>query len=161
MSFNNIFLVAALVLVSCGRGPAESDNFAASASSQSLTQLKVQCRKEVSGSRGLTVRDSITLAVDGKEVKLSRIVSSISSVKTTSTIQSITGKINSVFDGNVVKSAYATILLNPTSLTTRSEQKNEERKLGYALIEYAEGKLSVTEPENKTVFSHSGCHTVQ
>ncbi|MEY4064747.1 MAG: hypothetical protein RIR26_955 [Pseudomonadota bacterium] len=161
MSFKNIFLVAALILASCGRAPEVSDALTASAASQSVTQLKVHCRKYAEGARGMKLRDSITLAIDGKEVKLNRIQSSVSPDRTTTTTQTITGKINSVFDGNVVKSNHATVLLNPTTLTTQSELKKEDTKLRYALILYSEGKLSVLDAENKPLMLHSICRTVQ
>lgn len=161
MSLNKILLMAALGVVSCGRAPEVSETLASAASHSSVSSLQVHCRKSTLYSRGLTLNDSITLAVDGKDVKLNRISSLVASDKTTTTTQSMTGKINSIFDGTVVKRTHATILLNPTTLATKSTNGTDERKLRYALIRYSEGKLTVLDADSKPIMTHSICRTVQ
>ena len=150
-------IVAALVLNGCGgvNSGLEQDSEIASTS---VSSLRVECLK-TSEYRNLRTRDRITLTVQDKSVKLSRIVSQMSSSETVSKTQTISGPLNTVFDGTVVKKTHATLLLTPATHSSRVNGSGTESTVRHVLIEYSEGKLKVVGPDTKVILSHSNCRT--
>jgi hypothetical protein len=150
-------IVAALVLNGCGgvNSGLEQDSEIASTS---VSSLRVECLK-TSEYRNLRTRDRITLTVQDKSVKLSRIVSQMSSSETVSKTQTISGPLNTVFDGTVVKKTHATLLLTPATHSSRAGESATETTLRHVIIEYSEGKLKVVGPDTKVILSHSNCRT--
>ncbi len=150
-------IVAALVLSGCGgvNPGLEQDSEIASTS---VSSLRVECLT-TSEYRNLRTRDKVTLSVQDKSVKLSRIVVQMSASQTVSKTQNISGPLNTVFDGTVVKKTDATLLLTPATHSTRVSGSGTETTLRHVIIEYSEGKLKVVGPDTKVILSHSNCRT--
>lgn len=150
-------IVVALVLGGCGgvNSGLEQDSEVASTS---VSSLRVECLK-TSEYRLSRTSDRVTLSVQNKSVKLSRIVVQTSSSETVSKTQTISGPLNTVFDGTVVKKTHATLLLTPATHSSRVNGSETETKLRHVIIEYSEGKLRVVGPDTKVILSHSNCRT--
>lgn len=150
-------IVAALVLSGCGgvNSGLEQDSEIASTS---VSSLRVECLK-TSEYRNQSFRDRITLTVQNKSVKLSRILVHFLPSENVSKTQTISGPLNTVFDGTVVKKTHATLLLTPATHSSRAIGSATETTLRHVIIEYSEGKLKVVGPDTKVILSHSNCRT--
>ncbi|MFZ9519808.1 MAG: hypothetical protein ACO3A4_04965 [Silvanigrellaceae bacterium] len=151
--------VSGLIFVSCGKSDAthpEVDAQTASVSSE--PNLVVKCRSTAE-SRHVSTLDSLELRVAGQSVSLFRIMVEKVGDSEQSRSQSIKGTINSVFDFNRMSQNSATLLLNPSKLSTQIGIKSTSEPLASVLIEYSQGRVKVSQRDGKVLFNNPNCRT--
>lgn len=153
---SSVVIATGLLFVSCGSKSVEPDAQLASVSSSTL---QLECLKMGDAGRTASSRDHVELTVSGSSVSVVRRLLTVSGETSQSKVQTLRGKINSVFDFNSISQNSLRLLLNPTSLETSVSGTKNETKYPYVLIEYANGQIKITEAQAKVVLSHSQCRT--
>ncbi|NBO39233.1 hypothetical protein EBU99_11690 [bacterium] len=120
--------------------------------------LVVEC-VQTAEFRDISTRENLKLMIEGDNVKLTRITTLKSASGSKAVQESIDGKINRVFDGNVVATDHATVLLNPSSLVKKIVLDKNETNVGAVLINYNFGKIEVSGRDAKELMKISNCRT--
>ncbi|MEN9529254.1 MAG: hypothetical protein RI932_1127, partial [Pseudomonadota bacterium] len=109
--------------------------------------------------RDIVLRDRLTLIVQGKSVKLTRVRTENRANQSVSATDTFTGTNNTIYDGAVVKKTHARMLLTPAEHAKKSSDQSSSTQLRHVLIEYSQGKVSVTGPDTKVILRHDNCRT--
>lgn len=149
-------------LMGCGRVQDSLTSLDAETASTSGSVLRVECLSTVDSSRGQVFRNRLTFLVQNGSVKLEQRETLLTSQDSSSVSQTITGRVNTVFDGTSLRNTHARVLLANT-LIKKSDIKGQlsESRPRYVLIEYSQGKIRVSGPDAKEMFRHSNCRTAE
>jgi len=156
MKFQVVALMAAL-LVGCGSAQ-DQEALNSEVASLSSTNLRVECFKSIEA-RDVVLRDRLTLIVQGKSVKLTRLRTEKRADRSFSISDALTGSNNTIYDGAVVKKTHVRMLLTPAEHVKNNNGQSTSAQLRHALIEYSQGKVKVTDPDTKILLSHENCRT--
>lgn len=157
MKFKAVAVVVFAFLTGCGTAQSGAESESA-VSSLSHTNLRVECLKSIEV-RDVRVRDRVTLLVQGKAVKLSRLRTENRAEKTLSSSDTFTGTNNTIYDGAVVKKTHARMLLTPAEHLKNNNGESNSTRLRHVLIEYSQGKVTVTGPDTKVILANDNCRT--